>query len=270
MYTLDDLIDKTKSKIHEIEESVVLDADKAKHIIDRVQLLLMVVNSSEYYAAMYYFCRSEVRKLNYNGTFYYIGKWGEIHAALVRQKESGYHGPGRSLELTCLSINLFPKLEFIVALGVCGTVGKLGDVVVSSKIYGCTDLKIIADGMINRSNVDEAGDHIFNCLKNNYELWSFPCTKPGYDEYKSKAVFKPMISGTPLIADGEYRDKLVQSICREAAGVEMEGVGVLQGIKDAKKRDMIEFVIVKAGCDYADKKQGMATSCSYGSSRFFI
>ena len=252
---MDDLIEQTKSKIHEIEQTDTLDNDKDKDIIDSVLLLLMVVNPSEYYAAMNNFCKKKVRRLNYNGTTYYVGKWGDISAALVRQKESGYHGAGRSQELTCFSIDLFRNLQVIVALGICGTVRKIGSVVVSSKIYGCTDPKIIADGMINQSYVDEPGDRIFNCLKDNNELWSFLCTKPGYDEYKSKVAFEPMISGTPLIADGEYRDKLIKVVSDEAAGVEMEGVGVLEGIQKAKKSDKIQFIIVKAGCDYADESK---------------
>ena len=253
LYTLYDLTRLTESKIQEIENRV-LDIDKDKDMINGVQLLLMVVNSSEYYAAMYYFSKNEAKILNNNGTTYYIGKWGETPAALVRQKDSGYSGTGRSNHLARLSINLFCNLKFIVALGVCGTIEQLGHVVVSTKICGCNDLKI-TNKIINRSEITEPGDCIFNYLKNNYELWSFTCTKPDCNQYKSKALFKPILSGTPLIASGEYRDKLIRGVREEAVGVEMEGIGVLQALQELKKRDSIEFIIVKAGCDYANEEK---------------
>ena len=254
-YTLDDLIHLTKNKIDEIGYSV-LDIDKDKDTINGVKLLLMVVNSSEYYAAMYYFSKFTVRKIvNDDGTIYYIGKWDKFPTALVRQQENGSFGAGRSEYLTEKSIALFHNLEVIICLGVCGTTKKLGHVVVSSKICGCNDLKMIADTIINRGDITEPGDRILKCLKDNNEGWSFLCTKEGYDRYESKAEFKPMLSGTPLIASGEYRKKLLEGVNKEAVGVEMEGVGVLSGLRKTKKRDTINFIIVKGGCDYADESK---------------
>ena len=249
-YTLNGLHHQVKKKIKDINQSIV-----DKDMINSVELLLMVVNSSEYYAAMHYFSKNEVGKISKDGYQFYVGKWGKVPACLVRQIDSGFFGDGRSEHLTRSSINLFPNLKFIVALGVCGTVGNIGDVIVSTKICGCNDLKITDDSIINRSEVTEAGSRILRILKDNHELWSFVCTKSEHMQNKSKAVFKPMLSGTPLIASGDYRDKLIEGVRKEAVGVEMEGIGVLTGIKQAKKRDIIEFVIVKAGCDYADKSK---------------
>ena len=242
----------TRNNIDEIDKSV-LNNDEDKDIINGVKLLIMVVNSSEYYAAMHYFSKSKVSKLtnNTDGTIYYVGKWDKIPAALVRQHKNG---SVESKDLTEMSTAIFHNLEVIVSLGVCGTTEKLGQVLVSSKICGCNDLKI-TDTIIDRGDITEPGDRILKCLKDNFECWSFLCTKEGYDQYKSNAEFKPMLSGTHLIASGDYRDKLIQGVNREAVGVEMEGVGVLLGLKKAKKRDQIEFIIVKAGCDYADESK---------------
>ena len=247
-YTLDDLIQLTRNKIDEIDKSV-LDSDKAKEIINGVKLLIMVVNSSEFYASMYYFSKSKVSKVtnNTDGTIYYVGKWHKIPTALVRLHKNG---SVESKDLTEKSISLFHNLEVIVSLGVCGTTKKLGQVIVSSKIWGCGDLTIT--GIIN---IAEPGDRILKCLKNYFECWSFLCTKEEYDEYKSNAEFKPMLCGIPLIATGDFRDKSIQGVNKEAVGVEMEGVGVSLGIRNTKKRDEIEFIIVKAGCDYADKSK---------------
>ena len=251
-YTTDDLQNGVKDVLRKFNNDVLIE-HKDKKIIDSVLLLLMVVNSSEFLAAMNYFSKSEAKVLNSEGNNYYVGKWGQIPAALVRQRGQGTGGPSGSQQLTCSSINLFKNLKLIIALGVCGTLGRLGDVVISSRIDGCDLMKVKGDRLISRSTVCQPGDNIYSFLMLSPEIWSFLCTKEGTDEYKAKAVFKPMLSGTPLIASGQYRDKLIENVSVEAGGVEMEGIGVVDGIRISKKMDKIEFVIVKAGCDYADE-----------------
>ena len=251
-YTTDDLQKGVKDLLLKFDNDV-LDEHNDKKIIDSVLLLLMVVNSSEFLAAMNSFSKSDAKILNSEGNNYYIGKWGQIPAALVQQGDQGTGGPSGSQQLTCSSINLFKNLKVIIALGVCGTLGRLGDVVVSSRIDGCNLLKVKGDGLINRSVVCRPGKNIYSFLKLSTDIWSFLCTKEGTEQYKAKAVFKPMLSGTPLIASGKYRDKLIENVSQEAGGVEMEGIGVVDGIDISKNKDKIEFVIVKAGCDYADE-----------------
>ena len=256
MYTLNDLILQTKDKLKQFDHDI-LDIDSGKKIIDGVRLLLMVVNSSEFYAAMTYFSKNKARKLDSNGDIYYVGKWDKIPAALVRQSKPGIAGTDGSMLLTKASINLFKNLEVIIALGVCGTMGRLGDVIVSSQINGCDDIKIIGNDIeiINRAIKCNPGRKIYICLKNNHETWSFLCTKPETEKHEAKAVLKPMLSGVHLVASAEYRKKLKEDVSIEAGGLEMEGIGVIHGIASAEKRDKIEFIIVKAGCDYADEEK---------------
>ena len=64
-----------------------------------------------------------------------------------------------------------------------------------------------------------------------------------------------MLSGVHLVASAEYRDQLKKGVNTEAGGLEMEGIGVIHGIASAKKMDKIDFIIVKAGCDYANEKK---------------
>lgn len=115
----------------------------------------------------------------------------------------------------------------------------------------------MGDGIkvINRGIKCNPGSKIYKCLKNNHETWSFLCTKLETEKHEAKAVLKPMLSGVHLVASAEYRDKLKGGINIEAEGLEMEGIGVIHEIASAKKRDKIEFIIVKAGCDYADEKK---------------
>ena len=256
MHTLDDLIQQTKCMLEEFDNDI-LDIHSGKKIIDGVRLLLMVVNPSEFYAAMNYFSKNKARRLESNGDIYYVGKWGKIPAALVRQSKPGYAGPDGSMLLTMASINLFKNLEVIIALGVCGTMGRLGDVIVSSQIDGCDDIKIMGNDIqiINRAIKCNPGRKIYKYLKHNCETWSYLCTKQGTQKHEAKAVLKPMLSGVHLVASAEYRKKLKKGVNMEAEGLEMEGIGVIHGITSAKKMDKIDFIIVKAGCDYADEKK---------------
>lgn len=245
-YTLDDLKKEAKDFIHISKNTVLKSSDTAIH---RVLLLLMVVNDSEFFAAMNYFSKSEEAKtLNFKNHLYYIGKWVGIPAALVQQNNQGH---SNAQQLTHSSIGLFKNLKVIIALGVCGTVNGLGNVIVSSRIDGCDITKIIPGQIINRAQRYKPGQNILSFFKS--DTWSYQCTKQNTAEYTAVAVLKPMLSGCPLIASGEYRDQLMADVSQEAGGVEMEGIGVIEAIESSNKRDRIEFIIVKAGCDYADE-----------------
>ena len=252
-YTTDDLKEEVKDALPKFDNNILYEHRDQK-IIEGVLLLLMVVNPNEFLATMNYFSKSEAQILNSGGNNYYVGKWGQIPAALV-QGDQGTGGPGGAQQLTCSSINLFKNLKVIIALGVCGTMDRLGDVIVSSRIDGCNLQKIKDNRIINRSLVCRPGKNIRSFLTLSSDIWLYPCTKQGSEVYEAKAVFKPMLSGTPLIADGEYRDKLVDNVSQDAGGVEMEGIGVVDGIDICNKKEQIEFIIVKAGCDYADKEK---------------
>ena len=251
LYTSDDLVRKTEDLRKQLD---VLNEVTDEQILNGVVLLLMVANDNELDAAMCYLTKSKVQVLHSKGNIYHVGKWGEIPAALIKQIEQGTSGPNGSQELTCLSLSVFKNVKVIIGLGVCGTKGRLGDVIVSSRIDECK-FKVGAKQLIDRGNRFPPGSNITKFLQFNNRIWSFQCTKPGVEAYKSKVVFQPMLSGTPLIAKGEYRDQLLQDVSQESGGVEMEGIGIIDGLRIAKKFGQVEFIIVKAGCDYADESK---------------
>ena len=241
-FTLDDLINLTKSNISEIK-SDFMDYNEHKELINGVKLLIMVAESSEYYAAMYYFVRREVNKLtDKDGTAYYVGKWGAIPAALVRHA-------GKSKDPTKKAIRLFRTLETIIALGVCGTINySTGYVLVSEKIYQYYKPELPNGNIFDPSDFADPVSRIFRFLQDNYEQWSFECTEEGY---KSEAKFVPMLSGTDLTASKEDKDKLIEVVNEEGFGVEMGGKGIISGLKEENKET--DFIIVKGGCNYANK-----------------
>ena len=245
-YTLKGL---TESKIN-IDEKDVLHRDKDKKLINDIRMLIMVVDTSEYCAAMRYFTKStcKVKKLmGRDGTCYYVGVWDKIPAALVRLVD---HHTSKANNTTKSSIALFPNLKAIIALGVCGTTKEVAYVLVSSEIYRYCQPKECTDKIFDPSDITEPGSCILKCLKDNYEQWFFVCTEKGYE---SKTKFTPMLSGTKYIASGKYEDKLIEDVDEKEFGVEMEGIGVITAIKEENQK--IDFVIVKGGCNYADENK---------------
>ena len=242
-YTFENLQEMFEDSLQRFDTDVLTD----EKVIDGVPLLLMVMNPNEFYAAMYYFSTNETKKLPYKGNIYYIGKWGEIPAALVQTY------PGRTQQVTLSSIGLFKNLKVIVTLGFCGTLGRLGDVIVSSRIDEYDNFMMRYEQMISRGSQYQPGINIHKVFMTNAHKWSFQCTKPGTEEYKAVAVSKPILSGPLWISSRIHRDQLIANFSPDAGGIEIGGIDVIEGINIAKKRDKIEFIIVKAGCNYADE-----------------
>ena len=241
-YTLNSLKESTKSKTNKKD---ALSQDKRKEWINKIMLLILVVEEVEYYAALDHL--SEVQRLTdeKNWNCYCVGKWGEIPAALFKLDT---HGADKSQDITEKSIVLFHNLKFIIALGVCGTTKETAHVLVSSEIYRYCQPKKPTDEIFDSSDITNPGLYIRKCLNDTYQNWSFECTEEGYT---SKAEFKRMLSGTHFIASGDDTKKLIDDVDKNNFGVEMEGIGVISGIKEKNKK--IEFIIVKGGCNYADK-----------------
>ena len=242
-YTLDSLRNLTKSKIAEID---VLREGEDKEFINGIKLLIMVVDSSEYYAAMYHFMESKVKKLMDNNLkSYYVGKWGKYPAALVRLNN---HDAVEAESITKNALSLFCNLEDIILLGVCGTIKYEGYVLVSSEIYRYCEPKPPADEIFDPSNITRpiARSRVFNCLNDNFEQWSFKCTEEGFE---SKAKFVPMLSGTEYIASGKYQATLICRVNEKGFGVEKDGINVMSAIK----KENLNLIIIKGGCNYADE-----------------
>ena len=210
-----------------------------------VQLLLMTVSESEFRATLHYMAKkhesdsedSNIPKniADNNGTLFYIGNFAKIPAALV------WHKQGKSEEVASEALKIFVNLKVIVAVGVCGTFGELGDVIVSSKI-------VDSKGQDYESSNQELLNYILAPGG-----WEFNCTKDTTDtQYLSKIVGKPFLS---LSTCDKSEDEIRDRVCEEAMGIEREGWGIV----NAKKGfDGVHFIIAKAGCNYANEEVNKA------------
>ena len=223
-----------------------------------VRLLLMTVNDSEFYATLYYMTNKHKHKneedliiprsLTISGTKFYIGTFANIPTALVRHNQ----GSANSQHVAGEAFRLFSNLAAIIAVGVCGTFGELGDVIVSSKIVGYENIKYDKDGKVLNRDSAPSGSQILTKFLTEKNNWKFNCTNSVL--CLSELHEKPILSASTLVAYQNFRDKIREDVCREAMGIEMEGIGVVNA-KNFNGKNNIEFIVVKAGCDYATKEK---------------
>ena len=218
----------------------------------------MTVNDHEFYAALYYMSNKHKGTDFYipksltiinTGTRFFVGTFAHIPTALVQHAQ----GSSESQFVAGEAMKLFVNLKAIIAVGVCGTFGELGDVIVSSKIAGYMNIKYDKDGKIIQRDSASSGSHVLS----NYLLaqndWKFNCTKEkSPNQCPSQVYHKPFLSSSTLVAYQDFRDKIREDVCREAMGIEMEGIGIVNA-KEFNSKNDIHFVIVKAGCDYANE-----------------
>ena len=218
----------------------------------------MTVNDNEFYAVLYYMSNKHIGTdfdipksltADSTGTRYFVGTFAQIPAALVQHAQ----GSSESQFVVGEAMKLFANLKAIIAVGVCGTFGELGDVIVSSKIAGYMNIKYDKDGKIIQRDSESSGSRLLS----NYLLaqndWKFNCTKESSPKpCLSQVYLKPFLSSSTLVAYQDFRDKIREDVCREAMGIEMEGIGIVNA-KEFNSRNDIHFIIVKAGCDYANE-----------------
>ena len=205
---------------------------------DTVRLLLMTVSENEFHAALHYMANkhmhdsedSEIPKIfaSENATYYYIGNFAKIPAALVKHKQ------GQSKNVASEALKIFANLKGIIAIGICGTYGELGDVIVSSEIVP------------NSHSEKPISETLLNFLQAPGK-WEFNCTNDSRpNQCLSQSHYEPFCLST---------QKLETENVKDAMGIDIEGSGIVEAIKDNHN---VHFIIVKAGCGYADEKPNEA------------
>ena len=170
----------------------------------------------------------------------YVGKWGDI-PVLVVQTAMGAKYQAASYETTTEILIAMPKIKYVFGVGVCGGVQEkveLGDVVVSSKIVGYDNSKVLPEGEQNRDITmsTDLGD-FYRFIKQSQ------CSQDRFD-----VCFGPVLSGSKVIADANKQAELRKNFCSEAVAFEMEGSGIC-----AACISKAECLIIKGVCDHADK-----------------
>jgi nucleoside phosphorylase/mannose-1-phosphate guanylyltransferase len=166
---------------------------------------------------------------------------GVVNGARIRmvQSQMGSSGPGASLMTIHEAIKALHPTAVImsgIAFGVNPKKQELGDILVSRKLVTYEQQKIKEGTVIPRGERVSASPSLLE----KFESASLDWQKPNVH-------FGSILSGEKLIADQDFRNKLLE-LEPEAIGGEMEGAGLYAAASRAK----VDWILVKAICDWAD------------------
>lgn len=169
---------------------------------------------------------------------------GSVNGARVflALSEMGTIGPGSSMQAVSKGIAaLHPAVVVMVgiAFGASETKQTLGDVLVSRQLM-LYELQRVGSQLVPRGDRVHASTWMLDYLVSAELDWNGAAVRFGL-----------VLSGEKLVDNLDYREQLKQ-LEVEAIGGEMEGAGLYVACQDAK----VDWVLVKAICDWADGNKG--------------
>lgn len=175
---------------------------------------------------------------------FYVGLLGRHQTVLV-MSDPGAIGRGASILTTFEAIQRWnPKAVIAVgfAFGMDPDNQNFADILISRTVTSYEPQRVQDDGFIPRGSTVEAGQHLVNRFVNVHG-WGF--RRPDSSLVRAKAG--QILSGEKLVDSVNFRDSLLEEY-PEALGGEMEGAGLFAAAGRAK----VEWIIVKAICDWGD------------------
>lgn len=175
--------------------------------------------------------------------YYKLGRIGSAQTYLVRS-EMGSGGPDGSMMTVSEAIEtLSPSAVIMVgiAFGVNREKQRIGDILVSKHIWGY-ELQRVGTGpdgslaIMPRGTRIPAASSLLSRFRHAALQWD-----------QSGVYFGLLFSGEKVIDNVSFRDQLLE-IEPEAIGGEMEGFGLYS----AASRKSVDWILVKAICDWAD------------------
>lgn len=177
-------------------------------------------------------------------TYYDLGTIGGARTFMV-QSEMGSGGPGGSLLTVAEGIRALTPSAIImvgIAFGYDATKQRIGDILVSQQIvaYDLQRVGTAADGtadVLVRGDRSTASIRLLDRFKSGRRNWP----------RSPRVRFGLILSGEKLVDNLDYREQL-RTYEPEAIGGEMEGIGLYA----AAQRFKVDWLLVKAICDWAD------------------
>lgn len=174
-------------------------------------------------------------------TYRELGSYSGARVALVRSVEMGAGGGGGAM----LTINdAIRDLEpsSIVLVGIAFGIGAknqyIGDVLCATRVFDY-EMQRVGSAEIQHRGVDvPTSPRLLGRFQN------------AQQEYDQPVEFGLMLSGDKLVDNTDFRDALVE-LNPNARGGEMEALGAYA----AGAREKIDWIVVKAYCDWADGKK---------------
>ena len=224
-------------------------------------VLLITVTDVEAQAIFDLFPNKSQRPIN--GKIYYdLGSVGTARTFMVQCT-----GPGPTPARICIEEGiqaLSPPIVIMVgiAFGLRPEKQHIGDILVSRQIEDYDQQKIGTDSnghqeIYARGDRVRASERLLNRFKAGQHEWQAP----------PDIHFGLILSGSKVVSHKGFRDELLR-VAPEAIGGEMEGTSLYE----VWKRIHIEWVLVKAICDWADdeKNDAYQTLAAKNAARFVI
>lgn len=211
----------------------------------KIPVLVITVTDKETTAFMKKFTYLNGEKTYYiaNNQTYSIGYLGKYMVAHIRSNMGAGRADGALLTTYDGIDDINPTIILMVgiAFGVDSNCQKIGDVLVSEKVFPYELVKIATKDdeqfMINRNLAVEPDQDIVNIFKN-FEL-------DGYSVFSGT-----ILSGEKLVDNIDYRNSLIKlSNDSKIIGGEMESCGVAHA---SKRVGLSKWIIVKSICDFGD------------------
>ncbi len=217
-------------------------------MIDKADVLIVTVTEVESRAVMQVFreVTGKDPKPEPIGDRIYLDL-GEVNGARVFMalSEMGSGGLGGSQKAVDKGIEALSPSAIImvgIAFGINEQKQAIGDILVSQQLWLYDLQRVGKDEIIPRGDKPHASSWLINRLQVANLSW---------DASKAKVRFGVVLSGEKLVDNIDYREQLKQ-FEPEAIGGEMEGAGMYVASHDKK----VDWILVKAICDWADGNKG--------------
>ncbi|MEI9941981.1 MAG: hypothetical protein WDO69_32610 [Pseudomonadota bacterium] len=186
--------------------------------------------------------RERVLRVPWKESTYYLGRIGSYACAVVMSEAGAIGRQGAALTLHDAIARLKPS--FAVAVGIAfghdPEAQAIGDVLISTMVIPYEPARIQPGGNIHRAPHPEVGMILLNRLR----------TLDSEEDFGTTLRFGPMLSGEKLVDDPEFKDHLFKTH-PTAIGGEMEAAGIYA----AAARNRLEWIVLKAICDWGDGKK---------------
>lgn len=213
----------------------------------KTDILLITVTTVEAQAVLTLFAKESgkpfQRRFIGDKTYFDLGTFSGARVMMV-QSEMGSGGPGGSLLVVDEGIRVLSPLAVImvgIAFGLDQKRQQMGDILVSEQLLGYELQKVALDGkVIPRGDRPRASTLLLDRFRGGILDWQGPAVTSGL-----------ILSGEKLVDNQDFRDQL-RDLAPEAIGGEMEGTGLYA----AAQRRKVDWILVKAICDWADGHKG--------------
>jgi nucleoside phosphorylase len=213
-------------------------------VSQKADILLVTVTEMETQALLN--CFPPAQKRFVDQVYYDFGSIGQARTVMVR---STHVGPFSAIHCVEKGIDHFSPHTVLmvgIAFGLHPQEQELGDILVAQQIMNW-DLQTIRTGPDNEPVILPRGTAIpvADRLLNYFQAYQLDWIPPPHIH------FGPILSSSRLIDHEGTRDELSRYF-PEAIGGEMEG----HGLCDACSRKKVDWILVKAICDWADGNKG--------------